>query len=204
MVLESAGSLACVWKNPVPVDTANRIVAIAGLQRKWHDRAGNLAFGGRWHQMSQSGAYGIVANSIAESQSASSRATLERAAALQRRADRTGAIKQYQKLLKNDPGDPLLLNMCAIAAAEAGDLKAVARDPAYADVITADSGDQAGWIEFGRPQEHPHAQAEPVVRAYQPYEGMAVLFPSYFYHRTKPFESEDKRISIAFDIVPAA
>ena len=34
--------------------------------------------------------------------------------------------------------------------------------------------------------------------------GLYVLFPSCFYHRTKPFESEDKRISIAFDIVPAA
>jgi len=71
------------------------------------------------------------------------------------------------------------------------------------DVIAADSGDAAGWIEFGRPQEHPHAQAKPVVRSYQPNEGMAVLFPSYFYHRTKPFESDDKRISIAFDIIPA-
>ncbi len=70
------------------------------------------------------------------------------------------------------------------------------------DVIAADSGDQAGWIEFGRPQEYLHARAEPLVRSYQPTEGMIVLFPSYFYHRTKPFESDDKRISIAFDIVP--
>jgi len=31
---------------------------------------------------------------------------------------------------------------------------------------------------------------------------MLVLFPSYFYHRTEPFESQDQRISIAFDIVP--
>lgn len=72
------------------------------------------------------------------------------------------------------------------------------------DVVSADSKDQAGWIEFGRPQEHAHAKAEPRVRAYQPHEGMVVLFPSYFYHRTVPFESEDQRISIAFDIVPAS
>jgi hypothetical protein len=46
------------------------------------------------------------------------------------------------------------------------------------------------------------SKAEPIVRSYQPYEGMVVLFPSYFYHRTEPFISDDKRISIAFDIVP--
>ncbi len=28
------------------------------------------------------------------------------------------------------------------------------------------------------------------------------LFPSYFYHRTVPFENEQNRISIAFDIMP--
>ena len=72
------------------------------------------------------------------------------------------------------------------------------------DVITADSGDQAGWIEFGHPQDYPNSKAEPVVRSYQPHEGMVVLFPSYFYHRTKPFASQDKRISIAFDILPIA
>ena len=70
------------------------------------------------------------------------------------------------------------------------------------DVITADSNNQDGWIEFGHPQEHPMSKAEPIVRSYQPYEGMVVLFPSYFYHRTEPFISDDKRISIAFDIVP--
>jgi hypothetical protein len=28
-----------------------------------------------------------------------------------------------------------------------------------------------------------------------------VLFPSYFYHRTVPFESDEVRISIAFDVL---
>ena len=74
----------------------------------------------------------------------------------------------------------------------------------FPDAIMANDDDQAGWIEFGRPQEHSMAKAEPVVRSYQPYEGMIVLFPSYFYHRTEPFVSNDKRISIAFDILPTA
>jgi uncharacterized protein (TIGR02466 family) len=72
------------------------------------------------------------------------------------------------------------------------------------DVITAESKTRSGWIEFGRPQEYPMSKAVPQVRSYQPHEGMVVLFPSYFYHRTEPFESSDQRISIAFDIVPQA
>ncbi len=72
------------------------------------------------------------------------------------------------------------------------------------DVITADSNTQDGWIEFGRPQDHPMSKAAPRTRSYQPSEGMVMLFPSYFYHRTEPFESKEQRISIAFDIVPLA
>lgn len=70
-------------------------------------------------------------------------------------------------------------------------------------VISSESSDRAGWIEFGRPQDNSNASATPVVRSYAPREGMVVLFPSYFYHRTEPFEAEDTRISIAFDIIPA-
>jgi hypothetical protein len=29
-----------------------------------------------------------------------------------------------------------------------------------------------------------------------------ILFPSYFYHRTIPFEASETRISIAFDAMP--
>ena len=60
--------------------------------------------------------------------------------------------------------------------------------------------DMAGWIEFGRPVFYPKAQAEPVTRCYPPIEGRLYLFPSYFYHRTLPFFSETRRISIAFDL----
>ncbi len=41
----------------------------------------------------------------------------------------------------------------------------------------------------------------PEVRFYRPEEGLMFLFPSYFYHRTVPFESEQLRVSIAFDIL---
>ncbi len=31
-----------------------------------------------------------------------------------------------------------------------------------------------------------------------------LLFPSFFFHRTVPFEAPEQRISIAFDIRPVA
>lgn len=74
--------------------------------------------------------------------------------------------------------------------------------PKIPDVITANSKSHPGWIEFGRAAQYPKAKSVEAVRAYQPHEGMLVLFPSYFYHRTEPFESKDQRISIAFDAQP--
>ena len=32
--------------------------------------------------------------------------------------------------------------------------------------------------------------------------GDMVLFPSYLYHRTLPFESDAERICVAFDVIP--
>ncbi len=69
----------------------------------------------------------------------------------------------------------------------------------------AESGDaHEGWIEFGRPPPAFRCRAEPETRMVQPEEGMLLLFPSYFYHRTIPFRSHGLRISIAFDLVPEA
>ena len=35
----------------------------------------------------------------------------------------------------------------------------------------------------------------------RPQEGTLLLFPSYFWHRTIPFDSAEQRISIAFDLI---
>ncbi len=59
--------------------------------------------------------------------------------------------------------------------------------------------DQAGWIEFGRPPYYYAFDNEHDVRTIQPREGMLALFPSYFYHRTIPFDSDKERVTIAFD-----
>jgi len=60
----------------------------------------------------------------------------------------------------------------------------------------------AGWIEFGRAPDHYHATAAPELTLEQPREGLLVLFPSYLYHRTIPFDAPGRRISIAFDVLP--
>jgi uncharacterized protein (TIGR02466 family) len=61
--------------------------------------------------------------------------------------------------------------------------------------------DQAGWIEFGRPDPRFYETSDFAVRQLQPVEGLMVLFPSYFWHRTVPFESQEQRISFAFDVI---
>jgi hypothetical protein len=36
----------------------------------------------------------------------------------------------------------------------------------------------------------------------RPELGLLVLFPSYFWHGTLPFHSEQPRLTVAFDVVP--
>ena len=71
------------------------------------------------------------------------------------------------------------------------------------DMVAADSA-QAGWIEFGEPLPDYHFTAKPELRLIKPEEGLMLLFPSYFFHRTLPFSAGGTRISIAFDVVPTA
>jgi tetratricopeptide (TPR) repeat protein len=59
-----------------------------------------------------------------------------------------------------------------------------------------------GCLSFGVPGMHttPSLSVERIVR---PQVGMLVLFPSYFWHGTVPFTSDRKRLTVAFDVVPA-
>ena len=61
-----------------------------------------------------------------------------------------------------------------------------------------------GWIEFGRPDPVIAGGADTATRLIRPEAGSMVLFPSYFYHRTLPFDTPGPRISIAFDVMPDA
>jgi Flp pilus assembly protein TadD len=60
----------------------------------------------------------------------------------------------------------------------------------------------AGWIEFGRPDPVIAGDGEPITHVLRPQPGWLVLFPSYVYHRTLPFEAPGPRISVAFDVMP--
>lgn len=59
-----------------------------------------------------------------------------------------------------------------------------------------------GWIKFGEPgtPTSPPLEAEHWIR---PEPGMLVLFPSYMWHGTAPFSSEETRLTCAFDLVRA-
>ena len=69
--------------------------------------------------------------------------------------------------------------------------------------IGASEDDPTGWIEFGLPQDLYRVKKAPPLRLIKPEEGLLVLFPSYFFHRTVPTGSEELRIRIAFDVMRA-
>ena len=71
------------------------------------------------------------------------------------------------------------------------------------EAIRADDDTQQGWIEFGRGPDDIYHDATPVTRRIQPREGMLIAFPSYFWHRTLPFDDESERLCISFNVVPA-
>lgn len=56
-----------------------------------------------------------------------------------------------------------------------------------------------GWIEFGRPPTHYPTTVEPDTKLIEPEAGKLILFPSYLYHQTVPYDDDATRISIAFD-----
>jgi len=74
----------------------------------------------------------------------------------------------------------------------------------YVEVPTSPADDPtAGWIKFGEPGNPttPKLAAEHFV---QPQPGTLVLFPSYMWHGTVPFASDERRLTMAFDIRPVA
>jgi len=71
--------------------------------------------------------------------------------------------------------------------------------------VTQDQSAKQGWIKFGEPSfKMPDTVSGTVRRAIQPVPGRLVLFPSYIWHGTIPFQSANARTTIAFDAVPQA
>lgn len=69
----------------------------------------------------------------------------------------------------------------------------------YVDVPAAVSDGRQGWIKFGQPSFDVDLAPE---RTIQPVPGRLVLFPSYMWHGTIPFQDDGARATIAFDVVP--
>ena len=69
-------------------------------------------------------------------------------------------------------------------------------------IVAETEADKAGWIEFGRPGDEFHCKVDQLVQSMKPVEGLMILFPSFLYHRTIPFDTAETRISIAFDVFP--
>ena len=67
-----------------------------------------------------------------------------------------------------------------------------------------DSGtpDRAGWLRFGRPgiPTDPALGPDYFVR---PEPGLLALFPAYIWHGVEPFVSDQPRLTVAFDVLPA-
>lgn len=70
------------------------------------------------------------------------------------------------------------------------------------DVIDTENERREAWIEFGRPPDYLANRLDPAFPVYQPKEGLLVIWPSYLYHRTIPFQSSGIRCSIPCDFVP--
>jgi len=128
------------------------------------------------------------------------------------------AVDDYCRALPHDPAHPwlahrpqrLALAVWGVAMDRQGHQLAHIHPSAWLSgvyypkipaAIRAEDPGHAGWIEFGRAPEEFHALMEPEVRLIRPEEGLMVLFPSYFYHGTVPLESDEVRISIAFDVI---
>ncbi|WOJ97536.1 putative 2OG-Fe(II) oxygenase [Congregibacter brevis] len=60
-----------------------------------------------------------------------------------------------------------------------------------------------GHIQFGRPMRELGLDLAPR-RIVKPVVGTLVLFPSYMWHGTLPFHSDQSRITVAFDLLPGA
>lgn len=76
----------------------------------------------------------------------------------------------------------------------------------YADlpeVVDQETSDHEGWIEFGEPPPDFPVTKSLHTKLFKPKLGRLFLFPSYCYHRTVPYSTDERRVSIAFDFLPA-
>ena len=61
--------------------------------------------------------------------------------------------------------------------------------------------DGQGWLELGRPPDDFPLEIDAITKLIKPVPGRLVMFPGYLFHRTTPFNSRHRRISVAYDVV---
>lgn len=69
-------------------------------------------------------------------------------------------------------------------------------------VVREQDKERSGWIKFGETSMN-LGKRQQVARAIRPEPGKCVFFPSYFWHGTYAFESEQPRMTVPCDIDPA-
>ena len=69
----------------------------------------------------------------------------------------------------------------------------------YVQIPAFQGTEHAGWLEFGRPPAALRPPADAPSHLIEPVAGHVAVFPASTYHGTRPFTSEQPRISIAFN-----
>lgn len=132
-------------------------------------------------------------------------------------------IADYQAALADDPTHPFLravprdfrtngrLSMWATLLDGGGEIATHIHDDSWLSgayyvavpgAVADDDPLHRGWFEYGHPGAAIAGHA-PELGFVRPREGLLVMFPSYVYHRTVPFEAQGQlRISISFDLTP--
>lgn len=126
------------------------------------------------------------------------------------------AIEAYREAIGYDPGHPFLernqgssrIVGCWSVKLRSGGFHVNHIHPEgwlssayYVEVpkTVATSTDKSGWIKFGEPRM-PTTGAAPA-HYEQPRAGRLVLFPSYMWHGTVPFDAKEPRMTVAFDVI---
>lgn len=69
------------------------------------------------------------------------------------------------------------------------------------EIVSASDG-RDGWLELGTPPSPFCDSGKYPTQSIQPQAGRMILFPSFVWHRTMPYQSSEQRICIAFDVRP--
>lgn len=78
----------------------------------------------------------------------------------------------------------------------------VALPPSVQRSVAAADGGGPGWLRLGQPMASLGLGLGPR-RLLQPRPGTLVVFPSYLWHGTLPFDDAEPRVTVAFDMQPA-